>query len=77
MCSCNSCCHGNLTIHSLYIIVELHAAINSIKLSSVAMEMHDWNPVALLFSNRIIDTAVSSLNLLRSSCEVLDIDVQF
>ena len=77
MCSCNSCCHGNLTVNSLSIVVELYAALNSIKLLSAAMEMHDWNPVVLLLSNRIIHTAVNNMNLLRSSCKVLDIVVQF
>ena len=37
MCSCNSCCHGNLTINSFCIVVKLHAALNSIKLLSDAM----------------------------------------
>ena len=64
MCSCNSCCHGNITIHSLCIIVELHAALNGVKLLSAAMEMHDWNPFVLLLSNKIIHTAVNNMNLL-------------
>ena len=76
-CSCNRCCHENLTNHSLCIAVNVYIAVNSIKPLSVAMEMHDWNPAVLLLSNRIIYTAVNNMNLLRSSCKVLDIVVQF
>jgi hypothetical protein len=70
---CNHCCHGNTTAHSLCIFINLHAAVSNIKLFSIAMEIQQWVPFALLWSYELFHTAVNHINLLRYSDKVPDI----
>jgi hypothetical protein len=63
-------------MHSLYIVIDLHAAVNNIKPLSVAMEVQEWVLFVLLSSYKIFLTAVDTINVLRYSCKVSDIVVQ-
>jgi hypothetical protein len=71
--SCNHCCHGNTTAHSFCIVVYLHVAVSNIKLFSIAMEMQQWVPLALLSSYKHFN----NMNVLRSSCKAPDIFARF
>jgi hypothetical protein len=61
---------------SLY-IVDLHIAVNNVKPLGVTMEMQEWVLFALWSSYKVFLTAVNTINVLRSSCKVSDIVVQF
>jgi hypothetical protein len=52
--------------------VDLHVAVNNLKVFSVVMKMQQWVSFALLSSYKIFRTAVNNINLLRSSCKVPD-----
>jgi hypothetical protein len=75
-CLCNHCCNVNKTIHCLF-IVDLHVAVK-IKVFSVAMEMQQWVPFALLFSYRTFCTTVNNIHTLmcRYSYNLSDTFVQ-
>lgn len=47
-------------MHSLYIVVDLHVAVNNIKPLTVAMEMQEWVLFALLSSYKVFLTAVNT-----------------
>jgi len=51
-------------------IVDLRVALGNINPFSVAMDTQEWVPCALLSRYKIFRTAVSSIELLRSSCKV-------
>jgi hypothetical protein len=55
----NHCCHGNATTRSVFIFVDLYVAVNNIKVYSVAMEMQQWVPFALMPSCKVFLTAVN------------------
>lgn len=55
------------------LIVNIHVAVNNIKVLSVTVEMQEWVPCAQLSSYTIFCTAVNSINILRLSWEVPDI----
>ena len=72
--SCNHCCYENTTTHFLC-IVDLHEAVNNIKLLTAAMETQEWAPYALLLIYGIFPTAVNNIYEVRSSCESPDVFV--
>jgi len=60
-CSCQQyktgeCCHGNVTICSLCIAVDLHVAGNHIKLLNVVMETQQYVPFVLLLTYMQLST---------------------
>jgi hypothetical protein len=59
----------------IHIVLDLHLAVNSMSVFSVATEMQQWVPFALLSSYKIFCTAVNNINVLRSSCKGPDIFV--
>ena len=58
----NNSWHGNATMPSLRIVVNLHVAANNIKLFRFAMEMQKWIPFALLWSCKIFHTTVNHIS---------------
>jgi predicted metal-binding protein len=68
-CSCNHCCYENATTHFLC-IVDLHVAVNNMKLLTFAMETQEWAPFALLLIYKIFPTGVNNTYKVRSSCEM-------
>jgi hypothetical protein len=62
---------------SLCIVVVSHIAVNNIKLLNVAMVKQELFLFSLLSGYKIFPTAVNNINVLRSSCNVTDIFVQF
>jgi hypothetical protein len=44
----NGYCHGNARTRSHFIVVTVNVAVNNIKVFSVANEMQQWVPTALL-----------------------------
>jgi hypothetical protein len=74
--SCNHCCYENATTHFLC-IVDLHVAVNNMKLLTVTMETQEWAPFALLLIYEILPTAVNSTYEVISSCETPDVFVWF
>jgi hypothetical protein len=60
-------------------IFELHVAVNNIQVKqlSVAMKMQLWVHFVLLSTYKMFHTAVTNINILKSSCEGLNIFVQF
>ena len=76
MYSQNHCCHGNATMCSICIAVDLHVVVvNNIKLLSFAMETQEWVPFTLLPSYKIFRTAINNINILRFSRKVSNIIV--
>jgi len=59
---------------SLSTVVDLHVSVNNTKSLSVAMEMQEGIPFALLLSYEVCLSAVNSTgtHALRSSCKVPD-----
>jgi hypothetical protein len=41
----NHCCHGNATMHSLFIPIGVAVPANNVKVFSVAMEIQQWIPL--------------------------------
>jgi hypothetical protein len=72
--SCNHCCYENATTLFLC-IVDLHVAVNNMKLLTAAMEKQEWAPFALLLIYEIFPTAVNNTYEVRSSCEMPDLFV--
>ena len=62
---------------TLCIVFDLHVAANNVKPLSVAMKTQEWVPIALLSTNKVFHSAVSGLNMLRSSCQLPDIFIKF
>jgi len=62
-------------VTNLCIVYDLHVAANNMKQLSVAIKTQEWVPIALLSTNKLFRTAFNSLNILRSSCQFLDIFV--
>jgi hypothetical protein len=56
----NNCCHGNAIMRSIFIVVDLHVAVNYIKLLSVATKTQQWASFALLLSYKIFRTVWGS-----------------
>jgi len=75
-CSCNDCCYENAAKHFLC-IVDLHVAVNNMKLLTVTMEIQEWAPFALLLIYEIFPTAVNNTYEVTSSCETPDVSVWF
>lgn len=63
------CCYSIATVLSLS-VVGLRVALGSINPFNVAMDTQEWVPFTLLSRYKVFYTAVSSINLLRSSCKV-------
>jgi len=59
-------------MHSLYMVTDLHVAVNNITLLSVAMEMQEWVLFVLLSRNKIFLTAGDTIDVLRYSCKMPD-----
>ena len=62
--SCNHCCCGNATINALINVVSVDVDVNNIKVFSVAMDMQQWVPFALLLSNKYIIPLLTVLNIM-------------
>jgi hypothetical protein len=69
-------CHGKATIHS-DCIAYLHVAVISRKESGVDVVMEQLVPFSLLTSYKIFRAAVNSMKVIRSSCNMPNIFVQF
>jgi hypothetical protein len=54
------CCHGEATTRSIF-IVGVEVAVNNKKVFSVAMEIQQRVPFALLWSCKIFRTAVNNI----------------
>jgi hypothetical protein len=65
-------CHGKATIHS-DCVAYLHVAIISRKESGVNVVMEQLVPFSLLSSYKIFHTAVNSMKIIRSSCNMPNI----
>ena len=61
----------------LFVIVDLHAAVNNIKVFSVATEVQQWVLYALFLSYKIFRTAVNNQHIVRSVRKFPDIFVRF
>ena len=66
--SWNDCRRVNAALHS-HCIVNLDVAVNA-KLLSIVVEVQQWFLFLLLLSHKICCTAVSIINIYRSSCKV-------
>lgn len=64
----NYCCQRNTTIRA-FCIVDAYVAVNNTSVS-VATEIQQWAPFALLSRYKIFRTAVNTTNVLRSICKV-------
>jgi hypothetical protein len=53
-------------------VADLHVAVNNTNQFNLAMETQEWVPCALLSRRKIFRTAVNNMDVLRSSCKVLD-----
>lgn len=69
-------CHGKAIIHS-DCITYLHVAVISRKESGVNVVMEQLVPFSLLSSYKIFCTAVNSMKVIRSSCNMPNSFVQF
>jgi len=67
--SCNHYCYENATTHFLC-FVDLHVAVNNMKLLTVALETKEWAPFAILLIYEIFPTAVNNIYKVISSCEM-------
>jgi hypothetical protein len=59
----NHCCHRNVTIRSLFIAVDLHVAVNNIKVFSVTTETQKWVPFALFSTYKLFRTPDNNINV--------------
>jgi hypothetical protein len=69
-------CHGKATVRSVC-IADPHVAVISRKESSVNVEMEQLVSFSLLSSYKVFHTAVNNVKVLRSSCNMPNIFVQF
>ena len=61
----------------ILIVFDLHLAVTIVNVFSVATEMQQWVPLALLSSYKMFCTAVNNINVLRSwACKGPDIFVR-
>jgi len=72
----NHCCHGKATIN-IFGIVDLHVAVNNIKVFIAATEVQQWVLYALFSSYKIFRTAVNNQHILRAVRKFPDIFVRF
>ena len=63
---------GLLSNYKIFLLLTLHGTENSLKVFSVAMEMQQWVSFALLPNYKIFPTALSNINVLKSSRKVPD-----
>lgn len=55
----NYCCHGNTTVHSLF-VADVGVGVNNTIVLHVAVEMQQWVLFALLSSYKIFHIAVNN-----------------
>ena len=58
------CCHTEAAIHSSFIIVDLHATVDNIKVLSFAIEMLEFLLFPSLSNYKISHTSVNQLKVL-------------
>jgi len=62
---------------SIGIVVDLNLAFNHIKSLSVATEMQQWLPFAVLESYKIFRTVVNNIKVITFSCKITNFFFQF
>ena len=61
--SCNHCSHGNVTVSSLGIVVEIHVAVNKTEVFIFGKQLQQQVPFALPSSYKTLRPAVNNTNV--------------